>query len=343
MRHLLNTLYITTQGSYLAREAEAVVVKQDGEARLRLPIHTLGGIVCFGHVSCSPPLLGFCAERDVAVSFLTEHGKFLARVVGATHGNVLLRRAQYRLADDEEPRASIARAMVMGKVSNSRIVLLRAARERPSGPEATELEAASRRLAMILSRLESPRRLDEVRGIEGEAAQVYFSSFDHLITLAKEEFFFRGRSRRPPVDNVNALLSFLYTLLVHDCVGALETVGLDPAVGYLHVDRPGRPGLALDLMEEFRPFLADRLVVSLINRRQVNGSGFNKTESGAVLMDDASRKEVLVSWQKRKQEEIQHPFLGERVPLGLLPYVQALLLARHLRGDLDGYPAFFWR
>jgi CRISPR-associated protein Cas1 len=343
MRHLLNTLYVTTQGSYLAREAEAVVIKQDGEARLRLPIHTLGGVVCFGQVSCSPPLLGLCAERDVAVSFLTEHGKFLARVVGSTHGNVLLRRAQYRIADNEEPRGSIARAMVIGKVSNCRVVLLRAARERPPGPEATDLEAAARRLAMILSRLASPRPLDEVRGIEGEAAQVYFSSFDHLITVAKEEFFFRGRSRRPPVDNVNALLSFLYTLLVHDCVGALETVGLDPAVGYLHADRPGRPGLALDLMEEFRPFLADRLVVSLINRRQVNASGFYKTESGAVMMNDASRKEVLVSWQKRKQEEIQHSFLGERVPLGLLPYVQALLLARHLRGDLDGYPTFFWR
>jgi CRISPR-associated protein Cas1 len=343
MRHLLNTLYVTTQGSYLAREAEAVVIKQDGEARLHVPIHTLGGVVCFGQVSCSPPLLGLCAERDVAVSFLTEHGKFLARVVGSTHGNVLLRRAQYRIADDEEPRASIARAMVIGKVSNCRVVLLRAARERPPGPEATELEGAARRLGMILSRLESPRPLDETRGIEGEAAQVYFSSFDYLITVAKEEFFFRGRSRRPPLDNVNALLSFLYTLLVHDCVGALETVGLDPAVGYLHADRPGRPGLALDLMEEFRPFFADRLVVSLINRRQVNASGFYKTESGAVMMDDASRKEVLVSWQKRKQEEIQHPFLGERVPLGLLPYVQALLLARHLRGDLDGYPAFFWR
>jgi CRISPR-associated protein Cas1 len=343
MRHLLNTLYVTTQGSYLTREGEAVVIKQDGEARLRVPIHTLGGVVCFGQVSCSPPLLGLCAERDVAVSFLTEHGKFLARVVGSTHGNVLLRRAQYRIADNEEPRAGIARAMVIGKVSNCRVVLLRAARERLPVPEATELEEAARRLAMILSRLESPRPIEETRGIEGEAAQVYFSSFDHLITVAKEEFFFRGRRRRPPLDSVNALLSFLYTLLVHDCVGALETVGLDPAVGYLHADRPGRPGLALDLMEEFRPFLADRLVVSLINRRQVNASGFYKTESGAVLMDDVSRKEVLVSWQKRKQEEIQHPFLGERVPLGLLPYVQALLLARHLRGDLDGYPVFFWR
>jgi CRISPR-associated protein Cas1 len=343
MRHLLNTLYVTTQGSYLAREGDAVVIRRDGEVRLRIPIHTLGGIVCFGQVSCSPPVLGLCSERDVAVSFLTEHGKFLARVLGPTQGNVLLRRTQFRTADEEEHRAAIARAMVMAKVSNCRIVLLRAIRERPSAQVIADLEEASRRLATILSRLESPRPLEELRGIEGEAAQAYFGVFDHLIAVSKEDFSFRGRSRRPPLDNVNALLSFLYTLLVHDCASALETIGLDPAVGFLHADRPGRPGLALDLMEEFRPFLADRLAVSLINRHQVNASGFDKSESGAVLMDDATRKEVLVTWQKRKQEEIQHPFLGERVPLGLLPYVQALLLARHLRGDLDGYPAFFWR
>ncbi len=343
MRHLLNTLYVTTQESYLSREGEAVVIKCDGEVHLRVPVHTLGGIVCFGRVSCSPALLGLCAERDVAVSFLTEHGKFLARVQGPTQGNVLLRRAQFHAADEEERRAAIARAMVMAKVSNCRIVLLRAARERTAGTEATELDQAARRLTVILARLECARPLEELRGIEGEAAQWYFAVFDHLITVGKEEFSFRGRSRRPPLDKVNALLSFIYTLLVHDCAGALETVGLDPAVGYLHADRPGRPGLALDLMEEFRPFLADRLVASLINRRQVSTAGFTKSESGAVLIDDATRKEVLVAWQKRKQEEIQHPFLGERVPLGLLPYVQALLLARHLRGDLDGYAAFFWR
>jgi CRISPR-associated protein Cas1 len=231
----------------------------------------------------------------------------------------------------------------MAKVANCRTVLLRAARERPEASGIAELEAATRRLASILKELEGADSLEYVRGKEGEAAQVYFGAFDHLIGTAKEHFFFHERNRRPPLDNVNALLSFLYTLLVHDCTGALETVGLDPAVGYLHADRPGRPGLALDLMEEFRPFLADRLAVSLINRKQVDGSGFSRTESGAVVMDDATRKEVLVAWQKRKQEEIQHPFLGERIALGLLPYVQALLLARHLRGDLDGYPAFFWR
>ena len=343
MRHLLNTLYVTTQGSYLAREGEAVVIKCDGEVRLRVPVHTLGGIICFGQVSCSPFLLGLCAERDVTVSFLTEHGKFLARVQGPVQGNVLLRRAQFRVADEEEGRSAIARAMVMAKVSNCRVVLLRAARERPAGTETAELDQAARRLARILARLESPCPLEELRGVEGEAGQAYFAVFDHLITVNKEEFSFQGRNRRPPLDKVNALLSFLYTLLAHDCASALETVGLDPAVGYLHADRPGRPGLALDLMEEFRPFLADRLVASLINRRQVNATGFSTSESGAVLMDDATRKEVLVAWQKRKQEKLQHPFLGEQIPLGLLPYVQALLMARHLRGDLDGYAAFFWR
>ena len=343
MRHLLNTLYVTTQGSYLAREGEAVVVKQEDEVRLRVPIHTLESVVCFGRVSCSPPLMGLCAERNVLISFLTEHGRFLARVHGPVHGNVLLRRAQYRTADDEQARAAIARTVVLAKVANCRTVLLRGARERSESAAGTELEAAAAKLARVLQDVEAARDLDCVRGLEGEAARIYFSAFDPLITAEKNHFYFRERSRRPPLDNVNALLSFLYTLLVHDCVSALETVGLDPAVGYLHCDRPGRPGLALDLMEEFRPFLADRLAITLINRRQVDGIGFYKAETGAVLMEDSTRKEVLLAWQKRKQEEIQHPFLGERIPVGLAPYVQALLLARRLRGDLDDYPAFFWR
>lgn len=341
MRHLLNTLYVTTQHSYLSREGDTAVVKCEDEVRLRVPIHTLDGVVCFGHVSCSPSLMGLCAERKIGLSFLTEHGKFLARVQGPVQGNVLLRRAQYRIADHDEGRCRIAANIVAAKIANCRTVLLRAGRERLEG--GAEIECAARKLAAALAGIDRAQDLDQLRGVEGEAAQIYFSAFDHLITAGKDDFFFRARSRRPPLDNVNALLSFLYTLLAHDCVGALETVGLDPAVGYLHADRPGRPGLALDLMEEFRPFLADRLALSLINRRQVDGLGFRKAESGAVLMDDPTRKEVLVAWQKRKQEEIQHPFLGERVALGLLPYVQALLLARHLRGDLDAYPPFFWR
>ncbi len=339
MKKLLNTLYVTTQGAYLAKDGETVLVRVEQENRLRVPIHTLGGIVCFGLVSCSAPLMGFCAENNVALCYLTEHGHFLARVQGPVNGNVLLRREQYRRADDESGSAAIASAVVQAKVANCRTVLLRAARERNG---CTELEDASGRLARSLEMLGASQSTDLVRGLEGDAARTYFSAFDHLITASKEDFFFHERSRRPPLDNVNALLSFLYTLLAHDVVGALEAVGLDPSVGFLHRDRPGRAGLALDLMEELRPVLADRLALSLINRRQIQTSGFKTSETG-VLMENDTRKEVLLAWQKRKQEELRHPFLGESIPLGLLPHAQALLLSRHLRGDLDAYPAFFWR
>jgi CRISPR-associated protein Cas1 len=343
VKHLLNTLYVTTQGAYLAREGETVLVRVDGETKLQVPIHTLGSIVCFGQVSLSPPLMGLCAEHSVAVSFLTEHGRFLARIQGPVSGNVLLRREQYRRADDLEMSAQIARAIVVAKIANCRTVLQRAVRDRPEDESSGKLSQAAEQLAQHLKDLEGPVLLDTVRGKEGDAARRYFSVFDYLITAQKEDFFFRERSRRPPLDNINALLSFIYTLLVHDVAAALEGVGLDPAVGYLHRDRPGRPGLALDLMEELRPYLADRLALSLVNRQQVRGKGFQKTESGGVMMNDETRKEVLVTYQKRKQEEIQHPFLGEKIALGLLPHVQALLLARYLRGDLDGYPPFFWR
>jgi len=346
MRHLLNTLYVTTQGAYLSREGETVLVRVDQEAKLRVPIHTLGGIVCFGQVSCSPPLMALCGERNVAISFLSEHGKFYARVQGPVSGNVLLRREQYRRADSEAFSAKIAQSVVVAKIANCRTVLLRGIRDHAENPRVPALEAAAVRLARLLG---DPAlrgqavALETVRGLEGDAARTYFEVFDHLLTAQKEDFFFHERSRRPPLDNLNSLLSFFYTLLVHDVTAALETVGLDPAVGYLHRDRPGRPSLALDLMEEFRPVLADRLALSLVNRQQIRGNGFRKTETGAVLMDDATRKEVLVAYQKRKQEEIQHPFLGEKVEVGLLPYVQAMLLARYLRGDLDGYPPFFWK
>ena len=343
MKHLLNTLYITTQGAYLAREGETVLVRVDGETKLRVPIHTLGSVVCFGQVSCSPPLMGLCAERNVAISFLSERGRFWARVEGPVSGNVLLRREQYRRADNMETSAEIARAIVIAKIANSRTVLLRAARERPEDDGTPYLAEAAIYLSQLIKDLEAITSLDVVRGCEGDAAKTYFSVFDHLITAQKEDFFFHERSRRPPLDNMNAILSFLYTILAHDVASALETVGLDPAVGYLHRDRPGRPGLALDLMEEFRSYLADRLALSLVNRQQIKGSGFRRTETGAVLMDDATRKEVLVAYQKRKQEEIQHPFLGEKVAVGLLPYIQGLLMARYLRGDLDGYPPFIWK
>jgi CRISPR-associated protein Cas1 len=343
MKRHLNTLFVTTQGAYLAKEGEAVVVRVEKETRLRVPIHTIGGIVCFGQVSLSPFLMGFCAERDVAISFLSEQGRFLARVQGPVSGNVLLRREQYRRADDPDTSAEMARAVLTGKIANCRTVLRRALRDHSDKLNAGKVQHASKRLAASLKSLAREESLDAVRGIEGDAAHAYFNVFDHLIISQKKEFPFHERSRRPPLDNVNCLLSFLYTLVMHDVRSALETVGLDPAVGFLHRDRPGRPGLALDMMEEFRPFIADRMVLSLINLSQVQKKGFNKTESGSVLMNDETRKTLLVAYQKRKQDGIMHPFLDEKVTIGLLFHTQALLLARYLRGDLDGYPPFIWK
>jgi CRISPR-associated protein Cas1 len=339
LRKLLNTLYVTVPHAYLSKDGETVLVRVEQETRLRVPVHTLEGIVCVGPVSISPALMGFCAESRVGVSFLTEQGRFLARIQGPIHGNVLLRREQYRRADDESASAALARAYLLAKVANCRTSVLRAAREHPS----PRLDAACLQLGQSLRLLERPATLDALRGVEGDAARTYFSVFDELILHQKDDFFFRERSRRPPMDNMNALLSFLYVLLAHDLSSALETVGLDPAVGFLHRDRPGRAGLALDLMEELRPVLADRLAISLVNRRQVTGTGFTRSESGGVIMSDATRKEVLIAWQTKKKEEILHPFLNEKTPLGLIPYAQALLLARHLRGDIDAYPSFFWR
>lgn len=343
MKHLLNTLYVTTQGAYLHRDGETVAVRIENETRMRVPIHTLGGIVCFGRVSASPPLMELCCEHGAYISFLSEQGRFYARVDGPITGNVLLRREQYRIADNDVRRAELARAFVAAKVANGRTVLLRALRDHGEKMQGTEVERACRDLGTILNELKEGLDLEWIRGKEGEAARRYFEAFDHLIVAQKDAFFFRGRSRRPPLDNLNALLSFVYTLLMHDVRSALQSVGLDPAVGFLHTDRPGRPGLALDLMEEFRPSIADRIVLSLVNRQQVHGKGFTATETGAVLMDDATRKEVIVAYQERKKEEIVHPFLDEKVAVGLLPYIQSLLLARHLRGDLDGYPPMFWR
>ncbi len=343
MKRLLNTLYVTTQGAYLARDGESVVVRVDDEPKLRIPLHNLGGIVCFGRVSCSPWLMEICGKNNVLISFLSERGKFLGRVEGPVSGNVLLRRQQFRRADDPATCAQIGRAVVAAKIANGRTVLLRGKRDRPSNESSDALDEAVRHMARLLECLQEEVPLETARGWEGEAARAYFGVFDHLIVAQKDGFFFRDRNRRPPLDNMNALLSFLYTLLAHDVTSSLETVGLDPAVGFLHKDRPGRAGLALDLMEEFRPVIADRLALSLVNRQQVKAKGFQKTETGAVMMDDKTRKTVLVADQKRKQEEIHHPFLGEKVSIGLLPHMQAMLLARHLRGDLDGYPPFFWK
>lgn len=341
MKKHLNTLFVTTQGTYLSKEGECVQVRVDGVDKAHIPIHTLGGIVCFGNVLCSPFLLGHCAEHGVAVSFLTENGRFLAKVQGPVSGNVLLRREQYRWADDPKRTMDVAKSVLTGKLANSRNVLLRAARDHGEGGRDERLRAAAHRLADCLRRLErADLTLDEVRGLEGEAGASYFGAFDTMITSDDEAFRFAGRNRRPPLDPTNCLLSFLYTLLVHDIRGALECVGLDPAVGFLHRDRPGRPGLALDLLEEFRAVVADRLALSLINLGQVKAKGFETLESNAVLMADDTRKEVILAYQKRKQEEIEHPFLQEKMALGLHWHAQALLLARHIRGDLDGYPPY---
>jgi CRISP-associated protein Cas1 len=343
VKQLLNTLYVTTQDSYLSREGETAVVRVGDEVRLRIPVHTLGSIVCIGRVMCTPGLMALCAEKQVYLAFLTENGRFIGRFQGSVSGNVLLRREQYRIASDEARSLAIASCFVAGKLANARTVLLRGARESGNAEVAAQLETVCTRMARLIDLTVSASGQEALRGIEGEAGRGYFAVLDHLIGVEKESFFMKERSRRPPLDNFNALLSFLYTLLAGDCVGAIESVGLDPAVGFLHQDRPGRPSLALDLMEELRAVLADRLALTMINRRQIKPSGFLRRESGAVTMDEATRKEVLVAWQKRKQEEIQHPFLGEKVAIGLLPYVQALLLARHVRGDLDAYPAVIWK
>lgn len=343
MRKLLNTLYVSTQGSYLHQEGETVIVEQEKKKVLQIPIHTIGSIVCFGNVLCSPFLLGFCAERDVSVSFLSNNGRFLASVLGPVRGNVLLRRQQYRIADDEEKTRGIAANIVSGKLANCRIVINRTIRDHSAKIDAEALKGASDKISKIINRIPRMTSADEIRGLEGQAAAEYFKVFDHLIIDQKEDFTFNERSRRPPLDEVNALLSFIYTLLAHDVRSALETVGLDPAVGFLHRDRPGRPGLALDIMEEFRPVIADRLVLSLINRKQVNKKCFTKAANGAITMDDTTRKTVLTEYQNRKQDEVYHPYIEETVSIGLLFFIQANLMARHIRGDIDGYPPFFWR
>lgn len=343
MKRHLNTLYVTTQGAYLAKEGATVVVRVDGETRGQFPLHNLGGVICFGQVATSPFFLGECAERGVTVTFLTERGRFLARVEGPVRGNVLLRREQYRRAASAQASAVVAGTVVAAKIANSRTIQLRAARELPAGDGRNALRSAASELRRLLQLVVKEGDLERIRGLEGAAAGAYFGAFDHLLRQQKPDFTFRERSRRPPLDRINALLSFVYTLLVHDCRSALEGVGLDPAVGFLHRDRPGRPSLALDLMEELRPVIADRVVLSLVNLRLIAARGFVTSETGAVEMDDETRKEVLVAYQKRKQEELTHPFLGEKTTMGMVPHLQALLLARHLRGDLDAYPAYFWR
>ncbi len=339
MKRLLNTLYVTTEGAGLRKDGENVVVEIEGAERARVPLHMLGSLVVFGAIWLSPPLMQACAAAGIGIVLLDRAGRFQARIEGPVSGNVLLRRAQYRAADQPE---GIVRSLISGKIGNQRAVLMRALRDQPGGDAA--LVEAAERLGLILRRVAlGTGDVDALRGCEGEAAAIYFGVFDRLIRSSEPAMRFAGRSRRPPLDAVNALLSFLYTLLTHDCRSAAEGVGLDPAVGFLHRERPGRPSLALDLMEELRPIMADRLALSLINRRQVGPGDFEARDGGAVLLTDDGRRTVLTAWQERKKEERRHPFLDEAAPLGLVPHLQALLLARHLRGDLDAYPPWLWK
>lgn len=343
MRRHLNTLYVTTQGAYLAKEGEAVLVRLEGCSKLRVPVHNLEGIVCFGNVSCSPFLMEHCGKNGVRISFLSRNGRFLANVQGRTTGNVLLRREQYRRAEVPSASAVIARSIVLAKVSNSRLVLLRARRDHPDAAGAGGSDRAIAELAKLRRRIEPGSALDRLRGIEGAAARLYFAAFSNLIVQQRPDFEFKTRTRRPPTDPMNALLSFVYTVLVHDVSAALETVGLDPAVGYLHRVRPGRPSLALDVVEELRAFVADRLAVSLVNLRTLTAADFRRQPTGAVYLREEGRKRVLATYQKRKEDTLIHPYLQEKTTVGMLPHIQALLLSRYLRGDLDGYPSFFAR
>lgn len=346
MRRHLNTIYVTTEDAWLRKDGANIVVEVEGAERGRVPMHLLDGVVCFGRPGASPALMAACAEAGIALSFLTPSGKFLARVEGPRTGNVLLRRTQHRVADDPVRAVPIVRGIVTAKAANQRTVLRRALRDHGDriAPDAhAALTAAEARLGHVARRAAQAEDIDTLRGHEGEAAQLYFGAFDAMLQGERPAFGFAGRSRRPPLDRVNALLSFLYAMLGHDCRSALEGVGFDPQVGLLHADRPGRASLALDLMEELRPVLADRLALTLINRGQLKPRDFTVDEGGAVSLTDDGRKAVLVAWQERKKRELRHPFLGEAMPMGLVAHVQAQLLARHLRGDLDGYPPFLWK
>jgi len=342
MKKIGNVLYVTSPEAYLSLDGETVVIKRDKETITRLPLHNLENIVCFNYMGTSPALMGACVERNVGLSFLTPNGRFQARVSGRVKGNVLLRKKQYAVSEQEAERVPIAASFLLGKIANGRRVIERAIRDHAMLVDVESLAEVSAQLKETLRAIRVCQSTADLMGFEGIAAKTYFGIFGQLVLQQRQDFPFTGRSRRPPLDNLNALLSFLYTLLTSEVTSALETVGLDPYVGFLHRDRPGRPSLALDLMEELRPVFADRLALSLINRKQISGKGFTQKESGGILMDDDTRKTVLIAWQERKKEGIIHPYLKERIPFGLIPHVQALLLARHLRGDLDAYPPFFW-
>lgn len=336
--NVLNTLFVLTPGGFIAKDHRNLVVKVDGEARIRVPIHGLASVACFGHVLMSPEAMGTSAAAGIHVAFFSQTGRFIARVEGVGRGSLALRRAQLQASMDEQRIRSTARAIVIGKIANSRLLLLRRAREGRDPVQVERLSSAANHLARLLPSVHGAESIDQIRGYEGDAAARYFTAFSDCI--AAPDFSFHGRSRRPPRDPVNALLSFAYAILLNDCAAAVAGVGLDPDAGFLHRDRPGRPSLALDMMEELRSPFADRLVLALINRRQVSPSDFIVEPTGGVTLRDSARRDFLASYQKRKQEEVNHPFLDRPVPWALIPHLQARLMARHLRGDLDGYPPF---
>ena len=343
MKQFMNTLFVTSEDVYLSLDGENVVANREGSVVARYPLHTLQSIVSFSYSGASPALMGACAEKKIGLAFCSPRGRFLARVSGSAQGNVLLRRMQYRVADDPMQSCRIAKNMIFGKVYNARWSIERMRRDHAMRIDEERFAAVSARLQGLLPQIAEETTLDSLRGLEGIGAAAYFSVLDDMILQGKETFFFHERSRRPPMDAFNALLSFAYVLLAHDCASALESVGLDAYVGFLHRDRPGRESLALDLMEELRPCFADRFVLTMVNNRVIKPEDFDFRESGAVFLTDTVRKSFLQKWQERKRETITHPFLEEKLPWGLVPYVQALLLARYLRGDLDGYPPFFWK
>ena len=343
MKRHLNTLFVMTEGTYVAKDGECLAARVDGAMKLRVPITGLESVLCVGRVAYSPQALELCASNGVSLTHLTETGRFMARLEGPVSGNVVVRRTQYRWADDPGRTAQLARAFIIGKLANARLVLRRGAREMAAPECRNTLSQAGDRLDRLLDRLPYEHDLEALRGIEGEAGRLYWAAFPALLVGGDPQITFSGRSRRPPLDPMNALLSFVYTLLVHDIRSALESQGLDPQVGYLHRDRPGRPSLALDMMEEFRTVLADRLALTLVNRGQLRARDFRRLDSGAFAMEDAARRSVITAWQERKRDERRHPFLGENAPLGLFWHLQALLLKRHMRGDLDGYPPCLWR
>ena len=340
MKKLLNTLYVTSENSYLSLDGENIVVFEDKKEVGRLPLHNLEGIVSFGYRGTSPALMGACADRNISLCYVTPQGKFLARVTGKIKGNVILRQQQYESSRDKEISLSIAKNCITGKIYNARWVLERAVRDHSLQINTDQVKTASVHLKQSLEYIRNSQSKEQLRGYEGEAASIYFGVFNELILQQKKDFVFCGRNKRPPLDNINAMLSFVYTLLTNQIASALECVGLDPYIGYLHTERPGRVSLALDLIEELRAPLADRFVLSLINKKVITRKNFKTKENGAVIIDDEARKRLLTEWQNRKKETITHPFLKEKIEWGMVPYVQAMLLARYLRGDLDGYPVF---